>query len=347
MAAAHASAHGGTAPADGPGQHHRRAVLPQPVRRARGRLRPPARNIHGTDEAVELASIVSGARTLARFIAGFFATGGLRGEPLGHDAAEPDRRGRTLRRAPGPGADAHRGRADRRAPRHRDRARRVRAGPATAHRAGPVGHAGGEPDDGARGAAAAAGRGLRDDQARPRRRHLRPDRRGSGFRRDDQAHAGPGLGRADRAARLPAARRAADRAHRGRAPVRRRHRGDPPGGRRVRARLRPGCPQAGGRTRCTRPSRGPRTTPASSTCPRGSAARSASASTPNRTRPRCAAARCTSIPTLAEAIIAGDPGRAARLADNHFSLTDDHAQRLARPHHLRSGGDTDARSQGQ
>ena len=31
----------GTAPADGPGQHHRRAVLPQPVRRARGRLRSP------------------------------------------------------------------------------------------------------------------------------------------------------------------------------------------------------------------------------------------------------------------------------------------------------------------
>ena len=34
---------------------------------------PRSRNIHGTDEAVELASIVSGARTLARFIAGFFA----------------------------------------------------------------------------------------------------------------------------------------------------------------------------------------------------------------------------------------------------------------------------------
>jgi acetylornithine deacetylase len=34
---------------------------------------PRSRNIHGTDEAVELASIVSGARVLARFIAGFFA----------------------------------------------------------------------------------------------------------------------------------------------------------------------------------------------------------------------------------------------------------------------------------
>jgi len=39
---------------------------------------PRSRNIHGTDEAVELASIVSGARTMARFIAAFFASGGLR-----------------------------------------------------------------------------------------------------------------------------------------------------------------------------------------------------------------------------------------------------------------------------
>jgi acetylornithine deacetylase len=42
---------------------------------------PRARNIHGTDEAVELASIVGGARTLARFIARYFAAGGLPGEP--------------------------------------------------------------------------------------------------------------------------------------------------------------------------------------------------------------------------------------------------------------------------
>ena len=34
---------------------------------------PRSRNIHGTGEAVELASIVSGARVLARFMAGFFA----------------------------------------------------------------------------------------------------------------------------------------------------------------------------------------------------------------------------------------------------------------------------------
>jgi acetylornithine deacetylase len=42
---------------------------------------PTARNIHGADEAVELASIVAGARTLARFIARYFAAGGLPGEP--------------------------------------------------------------------------------------------------------------------------------------------------------------------------------------------------------------------------------------------------------------------------
>jgi acetylornithine deacetylase len=37
---------------------------------------PTARNIHGTDEAVELTSIVDGARTLARFIAEWYATPG-------------------------------------------------------------------------------------------------------------------------------------------------------------------------------------------------------------------------------------------------------------------------------
>jgi acetylornithine deacetylase len=40
---------------------------------------PVARNIHAADEAVELASIVRGAQTLARFIARFFAAGGARG----------------------------------------------------------------------------------------------------------------------------------------------------------------------------------------------------------------------------------------------------------------------------
>jgi acetylornithine deacetylase len=42
---------------------------------------PRSRNIHAVDEAVELASIVSGARTMARFIAEFFISGGLDGMP--------------------------------------------------------------------------------------------------------------------------------------------------------------------------------------------------------------------------------------------------------------------------
>ncbi len=37
---------------------------------------PSARNIHGTDEAVALASIVDGARTLARFIPAWYAPSG-------------------------------------------------------------------------------------------------------------------------------------------------------------------------------------------------------------------------------------------------------------------------------
>jgi acetylornithine deacetylase len=39
---------------------------------------PVTRNIHAADEAVELASITAGARTLARFIAAYYAGGGLR-----------------------------------------------------------------------------------------------------------------------------------------------------------------------------------------------------------------------------------------------------------------------------
>jgi acetylornithine deacetylase len=38
---------------------------------------PVAKNIHGTDEAVELASIVDGARTLARFVSAWYATPGV------------------------------------------------------------------------------------------------------------------------------------------------------------------------------------------------------------------------------------------------------------------------------
>jgi acetylornithine deacetylase len=52
---------------------------------------PRARNIHAADEAVELASIVGGARTLARFIARYFAAGGLPGGP---DVIRPGDTGR-------------------------------------------------------------------------------------------------------------------------------------------------------------------------------------------------------------------------------------------------------------
>src|SRR6202007_2635743 len=49
---------------------------------------PVARNIHGVDEAVELDSIVAGARALARFLASYYAAGGRparpsRGRPAG------------------------------------------------------------------------------------------------------------------------------------------------------------------------------------------------------------------------------------------------------------------------
>jgi acetylornithine deacetylase len=79
MADAHASAHGGPP---------RRMVMGSTTD-ARFYLNqfgtpalaygPVARNIHAADEAVELASIVTGARALARFIARFFAAGGLPG----------------------------------------------------------------------------------------------------------------------------------------------------------------------------------------------------------------------------------------------------------------------------
>jgi acetylornithine deacetylase len=48
---------------------------------------PVARNIHAADEAVELGSITRGARTLARFIAAYFADGGL-GQRLSAGPAE-------------------------------------------------------------------------------------------------------------------------------------------------------------------------------------------------------------------------------------------------------------------
>ena len=52
-------------------------------------------------------------------------------------------------------------------------------------------------------------------------------------------------------------------------------------------------------------------------------------------------------PTLAEAVIAGEPDRAARLADSHFSLTNDTLAELRARLHLRTRGEDDARSQGQ
>jgi GntR family transcriptional regulator, transcriptional repressor for pyruvate dehydrogenase complex len=52
-------------------------------------------------------------------------------------------------------------------------------------------------------------------------------------------------------------------------------------------------------------------------------------------------------PALAEAVIAGNPSRAARLAASHFSLTEDMLTELHARLHLRAGGETDARSQGQ
>jgi acetylornithine deacetylase/succinyl-diaminopimelate desuccinylase-like protein len=63
----------------------RRSTLPYGLTRPRGQFGipavaygPRARNIHAADESVELASIVAGARTLARFLAGYYAAGGLR-----------------------------------------------------------------------------------------------------------------------------------------------------------------------------------------------------------------------------------------------------------------------------
>jgi len=52
-------------------------------------------------------------------------------------------------------------------------------------------------------------------------------------------------------------------------------------------------------------------------------------------------------PMLADAVIAGNPGRAAELAAQHFSLTGDMLRELHARIHVRSGGLPDAASQGQ
>ena len=51
-------------------------------------------------------------------------------------------------------------------------------------------------------------------------------------------------------------------------------------------------------------------------------------------------------PTLAEAVIDGDPDRAATLAASHFALTEGMLTELRARLHLRTGGENDARSQG-
>lgn len=52
-------------------------------------------------------------------------------------------------------------------------------------------------------------------------------------------------------------------------------------------------------------------------------------------------------PTLADAVIAGDAGRAAELAAEHFSLTEDMLTELHARIRVRSGGNSDADSEGQ
>jgi DNA-binding FadR family transcriptional regulator len=52
-------------------------------------------------------------------------------------------------------------------------------------------------------------------------------------------------------------------------------------------------------------------------------------------------------PELAEAVIAGDPGRAASLAARHFSLTEEMLSGLHARIRLRSGGESNAGDQGQ
>jgi acetylornithine deacetylase len=84
VADAHASAHGGRPAARVLGSTTDARYYLNQFGRPALAYGPLARNIHGPDEAVELASIVRGARTLARFIAGYFADGGLPGSRRSH-----------------------------------------------------------------------------------------------------------------------------------------------------------------------------------------------------------------------------------------------------------------------
>ncbi len=81
VAGAHAGAHGGRPAARVLGSTTDARYYLNQFGRPALAYGPLARNIHAPDEAVELASIVRGARTLARFIGSYFAAGGLPGAP--------------------------------------------------------------------------------------------------------------------------------------------------------------------------------------------------------------------------------------------------------------------------
>jgi acetylornithine deacetylase len=82
LAAAHEAAHGSRPPTFALGSTTDARIYLNQFGVPAVAYGPTVRNIHGTDEAVELASIVAGARTLARFLAGYYAGGGLAGAGL-------------------------------------------------------------------------------------------------------------------------------------------------------------------------------------------------------------------------------------------------------------------------
>jgi acetylornithine deacetylase len=85
MARAHADAHGSPPAREVIGSTTDARYYVNQFARPALAYGPRARHIHAADEAVELASIVAGAKALARFIAGYFAGGGLAGSPAGQD----------------------------------------------------------------------------------------------------------------------------------------------------------------------------------------------------------------------------------------------------------------------
>ena len=191
---------------------------------------PRTTHIHGLDEAVELRSIVDGARTLARFLIrvrlreaartrsrlnGPIAPMTARGA-----SASPERPGRATRSSgaarAAPGAQ-HR-RADRRPAGDRDRARRVRARAAAAARARARVHARRQPGERARGALRLAATGY---VVISRGRHggaTVPARSGPASAERSGAPSSR-AGRVRGAVRPAQPARGPDRAHRGRAPA--------------------------------------------------------------------------------------------------------------------------------